>query len=702
MESIRTLPGDDVRQIMWRFADRFDLQMAVQSSRSVARGLVARLVAEGARNSHDWNETKAQLLDAFDQAGLTSIFMEPEQGGFIEGPKNLALSLLAFELGWVDAGAGTCSMAGFLALSPIHERGTPEQREKYMKAATPPQPGEDRKIMRGAFALTEPIPYVGVDTGVLVGKARVAEWQEGEEPMLKIDKRGRFITNMPFADFVVAAVDTADERIKTSCMVILEKSDPGLWDPGSTTLKMVHQLSATSDPVLSLTVPADRIVGGYTVQDGVIVPNYSHSEVIAAVFSHTRVTVGLMSAAKLLSAVEPVIRYQRQRFRGGEAAQPGTPRYELGLQQKDDALQRLVDVWATGEAAASMGFEASRVFDVLDPLEKEKDRLLAEQGIPRGRRQFAALRKKQQEAVEYITMEMNPEGRDEARFQELAQDTLVRYCLMEAEGNVLCPACKLWNTGWGAVMMREALSLMGGYGITEDCPGFLGHKWFDTQLEAIYEGPEAVQRRQLSATMTNEVFLARVRQWIADLKELARKRPGLGACALAAGFELWLHTYELLQAGKDSNGKALYHGKRHGVTFPLADALCWLLAPRYLLLDVLELEEKGPQNPVLAEGIEGLLRFYFDLFTVQSARAAGEAARICTELAYGYKTHPECASACCRVETGEHGHGFEGAEQFQALRTRLDQCLAGARLAKDCAAQALTTIMIPEALDYPL
>jgi hypothetical protein len=50
---LRTLPGDDVRQIMWRFADRYDLQMLVQSARAVARGPVARLVAEGARSSHD-------------------------------------------------------------------------------------------------------------------------------------------------------------------------------------------------------------------------------------------------------------------------------------------------------------------------------------------------------------------------------------------------------------------------------------------------------------------------------------------------------------------------------------------------------------------------------------------------------------------------------------------------------------------------
>jgi len=37
-EIMRTLPGDAVRQIQWRFADRYELQMLVQSARAVARG----------------------------------------------------------------------------------------------------------------------------------------------------------------------------------------------------------------------------------------------------------------------------------------------------------------------------------------------------------------------------------------------------------------------------------------------------------------------------------------------------------------------------------------------------------------------------------------------------------------------------------------------------------------------------------------
>ena len=160
-EYLRALPGDDVRQILWRFADRFDLQMLVQSTRAVARGPVARLVAQGARNTHDWTPEKAELLRAYDESGVTGVFMEPEQGGFIEGPKNLALALVAFELAWVDAGAATGSLAGCLALSPIHERGTKEQQDYYLSRCAPPQPGEDRKPWRGAFCLTEPIPYVG-------------------------------------------------------------------------------------------------------------------------------------------------------------------------------------------------------------------------------------------------------------------------------------------------------------------------------------------------------------------------------------------------------------------------------------------------------------------------------------------------------------------------------------------------------------
>jgi alkylation response protein AidB-like acyl-CoA dehydrogenase len=731
--TLQTLPGDDIRQIMWRFADRYDLGMLIQSSRTVARGPVARLVAEGARNSHEWTPEKAGLLSAFDDSGITAAFLDAEYGGFLEGPKNLALALIAFELAWVDAGAATCSLAGNLGLAPIHERGTPEQRTHYMELAVPPPAGEKRKQIRAAFALTEPIPFVGVETGMLSGKVRVAEWEEGKEPLLQVDKRGRFITNMGFANVVTAAVDSGDKRIEGSCMVIIEETDPGVFDRGVPTKKLVHQLSSTRDPVFKVTIPANRIVGGYAVKDGVIIPRYSHSEIIEAVFRRTRVTVGLMTAAKLLSAVEPVVMYQRRRFRGGEGA-PGTPRYEFGLQQKEDVLHRLLDVWATGEASASLGFAAARLFDTLDPIEKKKDQILAELKVT-GRAALKVLGKAQQDALELLSLESAPKAlQNTARIEQLKNEPLVQFVNLDSLANVLCPACKLWNTGHGATMMREAVSLMGGYGVTEDCPGFLGQKWMDAQLEATYEGPEAVQRLQLSITMTNELFLEHFRQWIVEMRQVASTRPGTGACTLATAMQLWLWTLNHVQTTTDADGSKLYHKTRQGVTFPLADALCWLLAARQLILDLIELEQKG--IPALGEGTRATVDFLTDLCHVQSARAAGEVGRITAEIVYGYQRHPAWDEASCNacycadelqslegimpgIDSGARAYGevaepgtahpakagpcvrIQGLEPFTRLRAKLDSCLTGSRLAKERAAEALTRVMIPEALDYP-
>lgn len=70
--TLQTLPGDHVRQIMWRYADRYDVQMVVQSSRAVARGVVAQLVAQGERNTHHWTERKNSMFPAFDEAGVTT------------------------------------------------------------------------------------------------------------------------------------------------------------------------------------------------------------------------------------------------------------------------------------------------------------------------------------------------------------------------------------------------------------------------------------------------------------------------------------------------------------------------------------------------------------------------------------------------------------------------------------------------------
>ena len=67
-------------------------------------------------------------------------------------------------------------------------------------------------------------------------------------------------------------------------------------------------------------------------------------------------------------------------------------------------------------------------------------------------------------------------------------------------------------------------------------------------------------------------------------------------------------------------------------------------------------------------------------------------ARACADVTEAGEAHPRKAGPCPRAD---------GLETFTRLRAKLDGCLTGSRLAKDRAAEALTKVMIPEALDYP-
>jgi hypothetical protein len=216
------------------------------------------------------------------------------------------------------------------------------------------------------------------------------------------------------------------------------------------------------------------------------------------------------------------------------------------------------------------------------------------------------------------------------------------------------------------------------------------------------------------------------------MRGIASERPGTGACTLATAMTMWLWTLSYTLLAKDADGSKIYHPQRQGVTFALADALCWLLAVRCQILDALELEARGGDDPVVAEGLPATLQFFSDLCHVQSARASGEVSRICAELVYGYNRHPAwdtegykgCfhrheldeyeglmpgISACATdvITDGIHPMkagpcaGCEGSADFMRLQNKLATCLTGSRLAKDRAAETVSKVMIPEALDYP-
>ena len=127
------------------------------------------------------------------------------------------------------------------------------------------------------------------------------------------------------------------------------------------------------------------------------------------------------------------------------------------------------------------------------------------------------------------------------------------------------------------------------------------------------------------------------------------------------------------------------------------------------------------------------MQFLSDLCHTQAASAAGEVSRICAELVFGYNRHPSwndeehancfmageleefeetmpgISAMAFDVLTGDGSHpekagpcvACTGNEAFLRLQNKLLRCLSGSRLAKDRAADTVSKVMIPEALDYP-
>ena len=152
---------------------------------------------------------------------------------------------------------------------------------------------------------------------------------------------------------------------------------------------------------------------------------YNHSEVIEAVFRRTRVTVGIMTAAKLLSAVEPVIRYQRGGSVARKRRRPDRCGMNSGCRLGEDSLHRLVDVWATGEASASLGFAAARAFDELDPLEREADKLLDAQRVTGAKARAKYQREASERAADLLRL---PAGESRAGRTGIRSAVCVSFC----------------------------------------------------------------------------------------------------------------------------------------------------------------------------------------------------------------------------------------------------------------------------------
>ncbi|HEX9163476.1 MAG TPA: hypothetical protein VF980_17350 [Thermoanaerobaculia bacterium] len=215
--------------------------------------------------------------------------------------------------------------------------------------------------------------------------------------------------------------------------------------------------------------------------------------------------------------------------------------------------------------------------------------------------------------------------------------------------------------------------------------------------DAIFGGTadEATRARLRDAVLLPE-FTPVLRNWMREMREVASAWPDSGACTVATALKLWSFTFDHFRATKG-----------HAVD-ELADALCPLIAARCFVIDaVLEKEE-----------------FRFDLSHVYAAHWSAVAGATCAELVFGYRTHlvwdaEGCATCYSTDELDEiesvipgfaAGAGttvdiigndrshpakrgpcarVDGLEMFMRIRSRLDSCLTGARIAKDRAVSVM-------------
>jgi hypothetical protein len=223
----------------------------------------------------------------------------------------------------------------------------------------------------------------------------------------------------------------------------------------------------------------------------------------------------------------------------------------------------MADLWAAGEAAASLGFAAARRSDELDAAKDGSDG------------DWAAL---------------------------------------------FSSAAKLFssNSVPESLQRINACDELGARGTLE-----LQRRQMDAQIENMYMGPAAVQRRLVSAAMTGAGFLSAFEKWTGEMETHE------GGRCLARGMRLWHWTLERMREKADARGARLYSNARQGVTFAMADALCGLLAARSLALDFLLMEKNSPAAGEYAA-------VFRKLSCVAASRAAMRGLQICEDVLFGY------------------------------------------------------------------
>jgi hypothetical protein len=332
------------------------------------------------------------------------------------------------------------------------------------------------------------------------------------------------------------------------------------------------------------------------MEEGVIVPRFSHRALLEPSLRRMRALLALMTAAKALSTVHEWFATTEQKSQ------------EVGFRLE------MADLWATGEAAASLGFFAARLSDKLDEAE-------------------------------------HPSSSD-AKLAALFSPAAKLF------SSSSIPKCLQQMAKWDEYSVQDANDMR--------------TRLVDAQIEDMYMGPAALQRRLVSAAMTDTHFLAEFQKWTGEIDALAARMPRAGMRSLAEGMRLWQWTLEQLRQQVDARGVRLFCDARQGVTFAMAEALCGLLAAHSLALDVLEMD-RNPQGGEFAA-------LFGDLSILAAGRSAAHASQTCTEVFGGYAERFPISAAARGVFARQRASLCANLEGMMDARERIAEFLRASRL----------------------
>jgi alkylation response protein AidB-like acyl-CoA dehydrogenase len=223
----------------------FGLEPEHVQFRDQFRRFVTDRLAPVARRAEADKVFPLEVYSLLRQAGYLGINYPEAIGG---GGGDLIMGCLFYEeLTRAAAGVSAGVFAHqHLALGPIVELGTPEQKAEFERPAM-----EGRRI--GAFGLTEP------DAGSDIRGIRTTARPDGGDYVLNGSKL--YITNGTIADFLLVAARTGEARASDALSIfIVDAKDPGIT---TSSLNKVgnHSSSTAFVSIEDVRVPRHRVLG---------------------------------------------------------------------------------------------------------------------------------------------------------------------------------------------------------------------------------------------------------------------------------------------------------------------------------------------------------------------------------------------------------------------------------------------------------